>query len=218
MNKEVIVYCRRSTKRKQEHSLENQRIEIERFCKEHGLKITKRFLETMSGKSIDRPILQKAIQMSNKLKIPIIITDLDRLGRTASEVIDLALTQNIIIVEHGIHQYDRFTINLMATFAEKERELISKRTKQGLRAAKSRGVKLGNPRLKQAQQTSARKRQAEANEFAMKMQRLFNNFNHLNNTELSKSLNDWSIPTRNGNTWYPETVRRIRNRLTKHKR
>src|SRR6056300_1014926 len=114
----VIAYYRRSTDYGQVHSLEAQQIEVESFAREHGLRIIRTFKETESGKSIHRPVLQDAIKLANSKKLPIIILRLDRLGLTASEIIDLALNQRLIIVEHGMHQYDRFTINIMATFAE----------------------------------------------------------------------------------------------------
>ena len=214
---EVIAYYRRSTDNGQVHSVEAQRIEVEEFCKKHGLKIIKTFQETESGKSIQRPVLQQTIKMSNTKKVPIIILRLDRLGRTASEVIDLALNQKLIIVEHGMHQYDRFAINLMATFAEREREVISKRTKQGLRAAKAKGITLGNPRFKDAQRKSAQKRKLKAQKYAQKMEPLFQKFKHLNNRELAEVLNECNIPTRTGEgVWHPESVRRIRGRLRKN--
>jgi len=42
---------------------------------------------------------------------------------------------------------DPFVLHLFAALAEKERELISTRTRQVLSAAKARGIALGNPRL-----------------------------------------------------------------------
>jgi hypothetical protein len=45
---------------------------------------------------------------------------------------------------------DKFTVGIMALVAEKERDMISQRTRDGLAAAKGRGIKLGNPRPAQA--------------------------------------------------------------------
>ena len=42
---------------------------------------------------------------------------------------------------------DPFVLHLFAALAEKERALISQRTKAGLAAAKARGTKLGNPNM-----------------------------------------------------------------------
>ena len=212
--KEVIAYYRRSTENGQVYSLEAQRMEVEAFCRKNKLKIMESFMETESGTSINRPVLQRAIQMSNKRKVPIVILRLDRLGRNASEIIDLTIKENIIIVEHGFHKYDRFSIQLMASLAEKERELISKRTKQGLRVAKEKGVKLGNPQIHRIRSKGVKRRKELADQFAKELELLFTTFAHLNNTQLAKYLNDWNIPTRKGGKWFPETVRRVRRRLS----
>ena len=50
---------------------------------------------------------------------------------------------------------DPFVLHLYAALAEKERALISQRTKAALAAAKARGVTLGNPNLAEAQSKAA---------------------------------------------------------------
>jgi len=56
---------------------------------------------------------------------------------------------------------DPFILHLFAALAEKERALISRRTKDALAVAKARGVQLGNPELAAANRAAARER-AEA--------------------------------------------------------
>jgi DNA invertase Pin-like site-specific DNA recombinase len=57
-------------------------------------------------------------------------------------------------------------VQMMAVFAEMERDAISKRTKEALAAAKARGVRLGNPRLAQARAEVNAARQEAADSFA----------------------------------------------------
>jgi uracil DNA glycosylase len=57
-------------------------------------------------------------------------------------------------------------LHLFAALAEKERAMISARTKAALAAAKERGVKLGNPSLAVARVKAEESRAAGADEFA----------------------------------------------------
>ena len=54
---------------------------------------------------------------------------------------------------------------MMAVFAEMERDAISKRTKEALAAAKARGVRLGNPCLAEARAGVNAARQEAADAF-----------------------------------------------------
>jgi hypothetical protein len=58
------------------------------------------------------------------------------------------MTQRVpfIVAELGAGT-DPFLLHLYAALAEKERALISRRTREALAAARARGVKLGNPAL-----------------------------------------------------------------------
>ena len=61
---------------------------------------------------------------------------------------------------------DPFMLHLFAALAEKERTVISQRTKAALAAAKARGKVLGNPRLAEARAGATGRRTANADAFA----------------------------------------------------
>ena len=69
-------------------------------------------------------------------------------------------------VATGMPHADRFTVGVMALVAEKEAEMISQRTKDGLAAAKRRGIKLGNPRPAQALKVAQTANLARADAYA----------------------------------------------------
>ena len=76
-----------------------------------------------------------------------------------------------IVTELG-RQADPFVLHLFAALAEKERQMISARTKAGLAAAKARGKKLGTSlRMPSAQQleNAGKVASSAADEFAKKM-------------------------------------------------
>ena len=59
-----------------------------------------------------------------------------------------------VVAELGA-DVDPFVLHLFAALAEKERSLISTRTRQALAAAKARGVEPGSPKLSQARKRAA---------------------------------------------------------------
>ncbi|MDR6464594.1 DNA invertase Pin-like site-specific DNA recombinase [Chryseobacterium sediminis] len=79
---------------------------------------------------------------------------LDRLGRSLKHIIDLVLSLNEkgIIIKGLVDGVDTSTINgrlflnLMASLAEYERELIRERTNAGLQSARARGRTGGRPK------------------------------------------------------------------------
>ena len=101
-------------------------------------------------RSIARPQLAAALAHARKLKAPVIVAKLDRLGRDVHFISGLMVNRvPFIVTELGIDT-DPFMLHIYAALAQKERALISARTKAALKAAKARGVKLGNPNARQA--------------------------------------------------------------------
>ena len=101
------------------------------------------FTDTMTGTSVDRPGLSKALA-ALKAGDTLIVWKLDRLGRS------LSLSDPIDTGSAG----GRLVLHIMGALAEFERSLIVERTQAGLRAAKRRGRKLGRPNKLTAAQIS----------------------------------------------------------------
>ena len=72
-----------------------------------------------------------------------------------------------IVTELG-SDVDPFVLHLYAALAEKERALISQRTKAALSAAKARGQTLGNPKLAEARAIANANHSAGADAFALR--------------------------------------------------
>lgn len=208
----VVVYLRRSTNKNQKHSLDAQLASIEQFCKENSFKILKVFRETCSGATTDRPEFQEALRFAQRKKAPIIVKSLDRLGRNAEEVISLFSSEQFIVSDLGLN-CDPSIIQSLAIYAQYERETISKRTKEGLKAAKAKGIQLGNPDLKKARVKAVKKTKQQADEFALSLHELFALNKGLSLSEQAKKLNQWNIPTRQGKQWTAQAIKNLQTRL-----
>jgi len=139
-----IGYARVSTKE------QNLNLQIEALEKA-GCEII--FKETISGATKVRPELDKMIAQFRKGD-ELVVWRLDRLGRSLKHIIDLvlSLSEHGIIIKGLTDGVDTSTINgrlflnIMASLAEYERELIRERTKAGLQSARARGRTGGRPR------------------------------------------------------------------------
>ncbi len=157
--KRAIVYMRVSTQKqgKPGLGLEAQQTIIERSTDEEGLEIAQTFTEVQSGKDDDarRPQLKAALEAARKAKAPIIVAKLDRLSRDVHFISGMMKERVSFIVADLGADTDPFMLHIYAALAEKERRMISQRTKDALAEAKANGKQLGGLRdhgreLKQA--------------------------------------------------------------------
>jgi DNA invertase Pin-like site-specific DNA recombinase len=108
---------------------------------------------------------------------------------------------------------DRFTVGILALVAQRERELISERTKSALQAAKKRGVRLGtkNPdrQVRLMMEGYKRDRQSFLNRVRPIVDELkASGVKTL--SELALCLTRRAIPTRTGKTvWFGSTVKTV---------
>jgi len=162
MKNEFVSYVRVSTDRQGRSGLglDAQRNAIENHVNGSGWVCLKEFQEVESGKSAhNRPALMEAIAHCEKHKAILVVAKLDRLGRQVS-FISALMDSKIEFVVCDFPEANRLTLHILAAVAEHEREMISRRTKDALQVARSRGVKLGNPNLKA--DNSRRTKQADA--------------------------------------------------------
>ena len=93
-----------------------------------------------------RPELAAALAAARAAKRPVIVSKLDRLSRDVAFIPGLMAQRVPFIVAELGPDADPFMLHLYAALAEKERRLISERTKTALSVKRTQGVKLGNPR------------------------------------------------------------------------
>jgi DNA invertase Pin-like site-specific DNA recombinase len=102
---------------------------------------------------------------------------------------------------------DPFMLHIYAALAEKERALISERTKVALAAAKERGVRLGNQAQADANKAAAAARDAE-------LRPILETLRGMTYRAVAQELTSRAIaPPRGGVTWGAMTVMRTMKRL-----
>src|ERR1700726_1595122 len=145
----LVAYIRVSTSQQGRSGLgiEAQRQALSQFAQAEGFEVSREFVEVETGKGADamdrRPQLKAALAAAKRLRCPVAVAKLDRLSRDVHFISGLMAHKVPFIVTELGSDVDPFVLHLFAALAQKERSLISARTKEGLRAAKARGTKLG---------------------------------------------------------------------------
>ena len=212
MDRSFISYCRVSTGRqgKSGLGLDAQRAAIARFAAAEGYAVAAEFIEVESGKGHDaldrRPQLAAALARARKRHCPVVAAKLDRLSRDVAFISGLMAERVSFVVAELGSDVDPFMLHIYAALAEKERALISRRTKDALAAAKARGVVLGN-----AKQSAANR--AAALERAEELRPVLQQLHGRSLREIAAELNARNISTPNNLAWSMVTVRRVLHRL-----
>jgi DNA invertase Pin-like site-specific DNA recombinase len=221
--KPCIEYVRVSTKTQGRSGLglEAQREAISRFCAAERFNVVASFVEVESAKGdtvARRPKLQAALKAARRVKdddyrcAPIIVAKLDRLSRDVHFISGLMAERVPFICADLGRDTDPFLLHIYAAFAEKERRMISIRTKEGLARAKARGVKLGG------ENEQSRLNKAEADTRAQALRPILLDIVHdrddMSATAIAAELNRRKVETlRPGSRWHAQTVIRVMRRL-----
>jgi DNA invertase Pin-like site-specific DNA recombinase len=210
--KSAIAYIRVSTQAqgKSGLGLEAQQAAISRFVAAEGFDISQTFIEVETGKGADaldkRPQLAAALVAAKAANCPVIVAKLDRLARDVHFISGLMVQRVPFIVAELGAGIDPFMLHIYAALAEKERTMISERTKAALAAAKERGKKLGSP-------TSPAILAARSDAFAEGLRDVVTPIINLSSRRIAAILNERGIKTQTGGAWQSATVIRLINRL-----
>lgn len=149
----AIGYVRVSTDR-QDLSLSAQQEKIRAMAVVKGAELVDLVVdEDESGKSLDRPGVKRILELVRRRQVDaVIITKLDRLTRNvrdAYDLVDLFNRKEVVLVSLA-ESLDtgsasgRMVLNVMAAFAQMEREVIGERTSAALQQKRRRGERAGN--------------------------------------------------------------------------
>ena len=215
----AIAYLRVSTQRQQRSGLgiEAQRATIARFAEAEGLTIIGEYVEAETGKGSDaldrRPQLAAALAAAKAAKCSVVVSKLDRLSRDVAFVAGLMAQRVPFIVAELGRDADPFMLHLYAALAEKERRLISERTRSALAAKKASGAALGNPtNVKHAGQLGRRAQRAEADRFATNVLPVIRSIlaqGRVGMGSIAEQLNQRGIRTARGGNWHVSSVANI---------
>ena len=215
MTKKAIAYYRVSTDRqgKSGLGLEAQQEAVKTFANRQGYHVETEFIEIESGRKNNRPQLQHALDKCRKQKATLIIAKLDRLGRNVAFIANL-MESRVDFVAVDNPEAKPLILHILAAFAQHEREQISTRTKEALKAAKRRGVKLG----RYGKQVLSKQNSQNAKQFANQMEPIILDLKAEGFTTvraITEELNNRKIPTyrRNGQDWHVPTVFNLLKRL-----
>jgi len=214
----AIAYYRVSTARQGKSGLgiEAQKAAVQRFAGAEGIEVIGEHVEIETGKGADaldrRPELAAALARARKARCPVLVAKLDRLSRDVHFISGLMAHRVPFIVAELGADADPFMLHLYAALAEKERALISARTKAALAAKKAQGVKLGNPRAADAAAKAHAANRAGADQFATNVLPIVREIQAAGAASLrdiAAALNARGIRTARGGAWHSTTVRNL---------
>ncbi|MFN3207896.1 MAG: recombinase family protein [Roseovarius sp.] len=222
----LVAYERVSTVRQGRSGLglEAQRKAIDDFAAAKNAQVLARFTEVESGRRNNRPELQRSLELARLTGATLIIAKLDRLSRNAAFLLTLR-DSGVRFLACDMPDANDLTVGIMALVAQQEREVISRRTKEALAAAKTRGIKLGNPNgaaaLKRAGKGGEALRAAvaaNADAFAEGLAPVIQGLQANGVTTLraiAEALNGRRIMTRRGGRWHVSNVRNLLFRINR---
>jgi DNA invertase Pin-like site-specific DNA recombinase len=131
--------------------------ELREYCKRRGWDVKGEYVDAgVSGAKEHRPQLDMLLAVCRKRRVDaVVVYRYDRFARSLRQLVNAleefrSLGIEFISLHEGVDTSTpngRLVFGIFASIAEFERELIRDRVKSGIAAAKSRGKRLGRPRV-----------------------------------------------------------------------
>jgi DNA invertase Pin-like site-specific DNA recombinase len=190
---------------------------VERFAAEHGFTLVAEFVEVETGKGSDafdrRPQLAAALKRAKAERRPVVVAKLDRLSRDVAFISGLMAQRVSFVVAEPGPEVDPFMLHVCAALAEKERALISARTRDALAAAKAGGEVLGNrTNLEDARKAGREVLVRQADRFAANVLPVIADIRRQGAKslrEIAAQLTARGVRTARGGDWSTSAVRNI---------
>ena len=202
--------------------LEAQQAAVRAFVTAQSWTMVVEFSDIASGKDDHRVGFQAALARCRQLGAVLVAARLDRITRRAHTLSQL-LEDGVSIRAADMPGADDLMMRIYAAMAQKERELISERTRVALAAAKVRGRVLGGDRGYRpaggpdgVAAAQARRETADqaAHRLALEVEQLRAG-GALTQTAIAKALTEQRVPTPSGTgAWTHTTVARVLARAT----
>jgi DNA invertase Pin-like site-specific DNA recombinase len=156
MNVRVAIYARVSTTDKGQQP-ETQLLPLREFCHSQGWEIYREYIDQASALDVaHRTAWRELLDDAAKKRFSVVLVfKLDRAFRSVKHMHDTLTMWELLGVSFRSirEQFDtgtamgRLLLNLLASLAEFELELISERVKAGMYRAAKQGKKIGRPRV-----------------------------------------------------------------------
>ena len=159
----AAIYCRVST---DDQDADKQDYICQEYCKRSNIDVFKVYKDVISGKTTSRPSFNQMLEDMRQYRFNcIIVTKLDRIGRSLQHLLSMfdefrnkgvnfiATTQNIDTTTAT----GKLQLHILSAFAEFERNIISERTKEGLKRATGVG-KRGKDKIPRKRRGGLRKK------------------------------------------------------------
>ncbi len=218
----AAIYCRVSTddQEKEGTSLQTQREACLAYCQQKGYQVVRKFSETYSGLTLERPVLIKLRNLVRASDIDVVVVYcLDRLSRNATHGVLLRdeLDKHHVMFESVTEDIDESPLGkaitfLRGTFAEIEAEKIKERTGRGKLARLKEGkLPHGTGKGIYGYDWNKETGHRTINDLESKIvQKIFymviQGFSFY---KIAVELNKAGIMSKSGSMWHPLTIRRI---------